>query len=164
MTLNLVFWEQSMIRRIFLSFDSSDTERNHVHRNRNKERERCLISRYRKLLISPLLRSLSVCILKLDRTQSGFCSHKSGSGPMLYYTLLSCLVTAPVSIINHPRSDTFHKRPPSKKLHLGKSRWEHKNSSRKDSEKMKPEKFYLKSAKCLISLVQRWKITVCILG
>ena len=122
LTLNLVSWEQSIIRRIFLSFDSNDTERNHVHRSINNEREMCVISRYRKLLISPLLRSLSVCILKLDRTQSGFYSHKSGSGASAL--LHSAVLSGDSFSLHHQRPKEwliFHKRPASKKLHIGKS-------------------------------------------
>lgn len=123
MTLNLVSWEQSIIRRIFLSFDSNDTERNHVHRSKNNERERCIISRYKKLLIFPLLRSHSVCILKLNRAQSGFCSHKSGSGAsaLLHSAVLS---GDSFSLHRQPPKEwlTFHKRPAPKKLHIGKSK------------------------------------------
>ena len=46
LTLNLFSWEQSIIRRIFLSFYSNYTERNRVHRSRNNKRDRCLISSY----------------------------------------------------------------------------------------------------------------------
>ena len=52
MTLNLFSWEQSIIRRIFLSFYSNYTERNRVHRSRNNKRERCLISSYQFISVA----------------------------------------------------------------------------------------------------------------